>query len=135
MIGSGKVLELKALCLKLKAELVVYDGDLSATQARNLESEIGKPVTDRCGIILDIFSQHARTYEAKLQIELAQLEYGLSRLKRKWTHLSRQRGGLGLRGGEGETQLEVDRRMTRKSIQVVKDKLNKIQRQRDVQKS
>ena len=134
MIGSGKVIELKALSLKFKAELVVYDGDLSATQARNLETEIGKPVTDRCGIILDIFSQHARTYEAKLQIELAQLEYGLSRLKRKWTHLSRQRGGLGLRGGEGETQLEVDRRMSRKSIQLVKDKLNKIQRQRDVQK-
>lgn len=134
MIGSGKVHELRILCSRSEIELAVFDGDLSATQARNLESALGKPVTDRCGIILDIFSQHAKTYEAKLQIELAQLEYGLSRLKRKWTHLSRQKGGLGLRGGEGETQLEVDRRMTRKSIQVVKDKLNKIQRQRNVQK-
>lgn len=133
-IGKGKVEELHALLESSGAKLVVFDEDLSPTQARNLQEKLKLDITDRCGVILDIFSDHARTHEAKLQVQLAKLEYGLSRLKRQWTHLHRQKGGHGLRGGEGETQLEVDRRMARKSMQVIREKLKKIQQQREVQK-
>lgn len=134
LIGSGKVEEIRALIQSSQADLVVFDGDLSPTQARNLEVDLKTEVTDRTGVILQIFSQNARTHEAKLQIELAGLEYSLPRLKRQWTHLSRTRGGRGFMGGDGETQLETDKRYIREKIQLVKAKLDKIKAQRSTQK-
>lgn len=134
LIGSGKVEEIRAQVLANKVDLVVFDGDLSPTQARNLEKDLKVEVTDRTGVILQIFSQNARTHEAKLQIELAGLEYSLPRLKRQWTHLSRTRGGRGFMGGDGETQLETDKRYIREKIQLVKAKLEKIKAQRSTQK-
>jgi len=133
-IGKGKLEELRELVYRSGANLVVYDGDLTPGQARNIEKELRIEVKDRTGIILDIFSQHARSREAKLQIELARLEYSYSRLKRKWTHLHRQRGGYGSSFGEGETQLEVDRRITKSKIGQVRIKLEKIRKQREVRK-
>ena len=109
-IGSGKVNELKLLVEAHEADVVVFDNDLGPAQTRNLEKQLEIKVVDRTEVILDIFATHARTHEAHLQVELAQLEYAMPRLKRMWTHLSREKGGIGLRG-PGEKQLEEDRRL------------------------
>ena len=122
LIGEGKVEELRAMLADQNASLVIFDEELSPVQGANLEKELKVRVMDRAELILDIFSTRARSHEAKLQVELAQLEYMLPRLARMWTHLSRIRGGIGLRG-PGETQLETDRRMIRKKIQHLKKKL------------
>jgi GTPase len=129
-IGSGKVDELKALVQAQEADVVVFDNDLGAAQTRNLERELNVKVVDRTEVILDIFATHARTHEAHLQVELAQLEYAMPRLKRMWTHLSRYKGGIGLRG-PGEKQLEEDRRLVAHRIQELKAKLAKIQARKE----
>ncbi|HEU4569571.1 MAG TPA: GTPase HflX [Gemmatimonadales bacterium] len=131
LIGEGKVEELKALVAETGATLVVFDEELTPNQGAILEEELTKRVMDRAEVILDIFATRARTHEAKLQVELAQNEYLLPRLARMWTHLSRIRGGIGLRG-PGETQLETDRRMLRRKIQHLTDKLRDVARHRAV---
>ncbi len=130
LIGEGKVAELTALVPSLGGTLVIFDDELSPMQGANLEKALGVRVMDRAEVILDIFSTRARSHEAKLQVELAQLEYLLPRLRRMWTHLSRIRGGIGLRG-PGETQLETDRRMIRHKIQYLKGKLRDVERHRE----
>ena len=130
LIGEGKVEEVRAAVEADGATLVIFDEELSPVQGANLERELGVRVMDRAEVILDIFSTRARTHEAKLQVELAQLEYLLPRLMRMWTHLSRIRGGIGLRG-PGETQLETDRRMIRRRIQLLKSKLQDVERHRE----
>ncbi|HET9133588.1 MAG TPA: GTPase HflX [Gemmatimonadales bacterium] len=129
LIGEGKVEELARLVFDTKATLVVFDEELSPAQGQGLEEAIRTRVMDRAEIILDIFATRARTHEAKLQVELAQLRYMLPRLTRMWTHLSRTRGGIGLRG-PGETQLETDRRMIRTKIALLQDKLADVARHR-----
>lgn len=129
-IGSGKVDDLKALVEAHEADMVVFDNDLGPAQVRNLEKATGVKVIDRTEIILDIFATRARTHEAHLQVELAQLEYSLPRLKRMWTHLSRYKAGVGMRG-PGEKQLEEDRRLVVHRIQDLKDKLGKIQARKE----
>ncbi|HVX89790.1 MAG TPA: GTPase HflX, partial [Gemmatimonadales bacterium] len=131
LIGEGKVEELKALVAETGASLVVFDEELTPNQGAILEEELKKRVMDRAEVILDIFATRARTHEAKLQVELAQNQYLLPRLARMWTHLSRIRGGIGLRG-PGETQLETDRRMLRKKIQHLTSKLKDVERHRAV---
>ncbi len=131
LIGSGKVEELRSRVEALGAEVVVIDGALSPSQERNLEKELKCRVLDRSGLILDIFAQRARTFEGKLQVELAQLEHMSTRLVRGWTHLERQRGGgIGLRG-PGETQLETDRRLIGKRIKTLNDRIEKVLQQRE----
>jgi GTP-binding protein HflX len=130
LIGEGKVEELAALVASTGATLVIFDDELSPMQGANLERELKSRVMDRAEVILDIFSTRARSHEARLQVELAQLEYLLPRLRRMWTHLSRIRGGIGLRG-PGETQLETDRRMIRHKIQWLKGKLRDVERHRE----
>jgi len=131
LIGSGKVEELRARVKELAADLVVIDGALSPSQERNLEKELQCRVLDRSGLILDIFAQRARTFEGKLQVELAQLQHMSTRLVRGWTHLERQRGGgIGLRG-PGETQLETDRRLIGKRIKTLNDRIEKVLQQRE----
>lgn len=127
-IGKGKAEEIKQLVELNDIDLIIFDDDLSPTQVRNLEKLIDKKIMDRSGLILDIFAQHARTNEAKTQVELAQLEYLLPRLTRAWTHLSKQYGGIGTKG-PGETQIETDRRIIRTRISKLKEKLNKIEQQ------
>ena len=130
-IGSGKVEELRVRVEALAADLVVIDGALSPSQERNLEKELQCRVLDRSGLILDIFAQRARTFEGKLQVELAQLEHMSTRLVRGWTHLDSQRGGgIGLRG-PGETQLETDRRLIGKRIKTLNDRIEKVLQQRE----
>lgn len=130
-LGSGKVQELHDLVEQTDADVVVFDNDLSPAQARNLEKALGVKVLDRSEVILDIFAGRARTAEARLQVELAQLEYSLPRLKQMWSHLSRQKGGgIGLRG-PGETQLEVDRRLVGNRIRDLKHKLAEVQARKD----
>ncbi len=129
-IGSGKVDELKDLVRLHEAELVIFNHALSPGQERNLEREIECRVLDRTGLILDIFAQRARTHEGKLQVELAQLEHMSTRLIRGWTHLERQKGGIGLRG-PGETQLETDRRLLRARIKSILKRLDKVRKQRE----
>ncbi len=131
LIGEGKVEELREAVDRLGATLVIFDEELTPAQGANLERELKVRVMDRAEVILDIFSTRARTAEAKLQVELAQLEYLLPRLARMWTHLSRIRGGIGLRG-PGETQLETDRRMIRQKIQHHREKLRAVARHREV---
>jgi GTP-binding protein HflX len=133
-IGSGKAAEIQTAAGELGADLIVFDDDLSPSQVKNLERILELEVYDRSALILEIFFQRARTREARTQVELAQLSYMLPRLTRRWTHLSRQMGGIGGRGGEGETQLEVDRRMMRKRIAHLKRDLAKIERTREVQR-
>src|SRR5512147_1266208 len=128
--GEGKVEELRAMAEAERGTLVVFDEELTPNQGANLEKELKVRVMDRSELILDIFSTRARTHEAKLQVELAQLEYLLPRLARMWTHLSRIRGGIGLRG-PGETQLETDRRIIRRRIQGLKEKLRDVERHRE----
>ncbi len=127
-IGKGKAEEIKQLVELNDIDLIIFDDDLSPTQVRNLEKLIDKKIMDRSGLILDIFAQHARTNEAKTQVELAQLEYLLPRLTRAWTHLSKQYGGIGTKG-PGETQIETDRRIIRTRISKLKEKLKKIEQQ------
>jgi GTP-binding protein HflX len=130
LIGTGKVQELRERIVALGADLVVIDGTLSPSQERNLEKELQCRVLDRAGLILDIFAQRARTFEGKLQVELAQLQHMSTRLVRGWTHLERQRGGgIGLRG-PGETQLETDRRLIGKRIKTLNDRIDKVLSQR-----
>ncbi len=128
-LGSGKIAELKGLVEFHDAEVVVFDNDLSPAQTRNLEEALKCKVLDRTELILDIFASNARTYESRLAVELAQLEYSLPRLKRMWTHLSRQTMGVGMRG-PGEKQLEVDRRLAEKRIHDLKQELAKIERRK-----
>ncbi|MBP6875053.1 MAG: GTPase HflX [Candidatus Eisenbacteria bacterium] len=131
-LSSGKLEELKTLIASAEADVVVFDDDLSPIQARNLEKEIDRKIIDRTELILDIFARRARTHEAQLQVELAQLEYLLPRLTKMWAHLSRLGGGIGTRG-PGETQLEVDRRRVRHRIALLKRRLEGIEREREVQ--
>lgn len=130
-IGSGKIKELEELVQATDADVVVFDNDLGPAQVRNLEKAIGVKVLDRSEVILDIFATRAQTLEARLQVELAQLEYSLPRLKNMWTHLSRQKGGgIGLRG-PGETQLEADRRLAGTRIRDLKRKLGEVQARKE----
>ncbi|MDQ2076367.1 ribosome rescue GTPase HflX [Marinimicrobium sp. ABcell2] len=129
-VGTGKLQELKALVAEHDAELVIFNHTLSPSQERNLEKALECRVLDRTGLILDIFAQRARTFEGKLQVELAQLRHMSTRLVRGWTHLERQKGGIGLRG-PGETQLETDRRLLRGRISSIERRLKKVRTQRD----
>jgi GTPase len=129
-LGKGKVEELKQFVASRKADVVIFDNELSAAQTRNLEKEIGVKVLDRTELILDIFASNAQTYESRLAVELAQLEYSLPRLKRMWTHLSRIKNGIGMRG-PGEKQLEVDRRLVEKRIHDLKDELSGVHRRKE----
>ncbi|SPJ34507.1 ribosome rescue GTPase HflX [Kushneria phyllosphaerae] len=130
MIGDGKLEELRDMMTTHHAELVIFNHSLSPSQERNLERALQCRVLDRTGLILDIFAQRARTHEGKLQVELAQLEYMSTRLVRGWTHLERQKGGIGLRG-PGETQLETDRRLLRGRIKAIHKRLDRVRSQRD----
>lgn len=129
-VGSGKLEEIRAVISAEDAEVVLFNHALSPSQERNLESELKCRVLDRTGLILDIFAQRARTHEGKLQVELAQLQHMSTRLVRGWTHLERQKGGIGLRG-PGETQLETDRRLLRLRIKSISKRLDKVRKQRD----
>jgi GTP-binding protein HflX len=129
-LGTGKVEELRQRIVALGADLVVVDNALSPGQERNLEKELNCRVLDRSGLILDIFAQRARSFEGKLQVELAQLQHVATRLVRGWTHLERQKGGIGLRG-PGETQLETDRRLIGRRIKTLNDRLDKVLVQRE----
>lgn len=129
-IGTGKLEELKQAVIQHEAEVVIFNHELSPSQERNLEKELNCRVLDRTGLILDIFAQRARTHEGKLQVELAQLEHMSTRLIRGWTHLERQKGGIGMRG-PGETQLETDRRLLRARIKAIHKRLEKVRKQRE----
>ncbi|HKO88344.1 MAG TPA: GTPase HflX [Burkholderiales bacterium] len=131
--GSGKVQEIAETCAQTGAELVIFNHALSPAQQRNLEAELKCRVIDRTSLILDIFAQRAQSHEGKVQVELAQLQHLATRLVRGWTHLERQKGGIGLRG-PGETQLETDRRLLGDRVKTLKAQLQKLQRQRDVQR-
>jgi len=128
-VGSGKVEEIHEAVQQHAAELVIFNHELSPAQERNIEREVRCRVVDRVGLILDIFAQRARSYEGKLQVELAQLQHLSTRLVRGWSHLERQKGGIGLRG-PGETQLETDRRLIGKRIKTINHRLDKVSRQR-----
>jgi GTP-binding protein HflX len=129
-VGSGKAEEIRAFAEEHHADLILVDQTLTPSQERNLEKLTGRRVLDRNGLILDIFAQRARSFEGKLQVELAQLSHLATRLVRGWTHLERQKGGIGLRG-PGETQLETDRRLIAKRIRTLRTRLEKLDRQRD----
>jgi GTP-binding protein HflX len=132
--GSGKVEEIRRALTEQAATLAIFNHALSPVQERNLEKALGVHVVDRTRLILDIFAQRAQSHEGKLQVELAQLEHASTRLIRGWTHLERQRGGRGFLAGMGETQLEVDRRLIATRVKVLKDKLAKLRRRREVQR-
>ena len=134
-VGSGKLAEVKTWMEEHGADCIIFDDELSPAQQRNLEKELGKPVLDRPRLILDIFARRARTAHAKTQVELAQYEYMLPRLTKLWTHLERQRGGTGTRGGAGEKEIETDRRLVRDRIALLKDQLKQIDRQMATQRS
>jgi GTPase len=133
-VGHGKAEEISAAARELGADLLIFDDDLSGSQVKNLEELTKLSVMDRSSLILDIFDQRARSREARTQVELARLKYSLPRLTRKWSHLSRQGGGVGMRGGEGESQLEQDRRVLRARIRHLEGDLEKIERTRKVQR-
>jgi GTP-binding protein HflX len=133
-VGSGKADELKELVQLHQAEAVVFDQALSPAQQRNLEKHLGVAVADRTMLILEIFGERARSHEGKLQVELARLQYLSTRLVRRWSHLERQRGGIGNRGGPGEAQIELDRRMIGERIKAIKKQLEKVKRQRQTQR-
>ncbi|MFN9280831.1 MAG: GTPase HflX [Rubrivivax sp.] len=133
-VGSGKAEEIKALVAGTAAQGVIFDQALSPVQQRNLEQFLGVPVSDRTALILDIFGDRAQSHEGKLQVELARLQYLSTRLVRRWSHLERQRGGIGTRGGPGETQIELDRRMISERIKSVKARLEKVKKQRVTQR-
>ena len=133
-VGSGKADEIKLLVQAHDAEGVIFDQALSPVQQRNLERHLGVPVADRTALILDIFAARAQSHEGKLQVELARLQYMATRLVRRWSHLERQQGGIGGRGGPGEAQIELDRRMIGERIKSVKARLEKVKRQRGTQR-
>jgi GTP-binding protein HflX len=133
--GSGKVIEIASIVEETDSSLVVFDHQLSPIQIRNIEKAVGVRVIDRTDLILDIFAQRARSAEGKLQVELAQMQHLMTRLVRGWTHLERQRGGIGVRGGPGETQLEIDRRLVGERIKRLKDRLKKLERQHQTQRA
>ena len=133
-VGSGKADEIRELAELHRASEVIFDQALSPAQQRNLERAIGIAVYDRTFLILEIFAQRARSHEGKLQVELARLQYLSTRLVRRWSHLERQRGGIGTRGGPGETQIELDRRMIGEAIKRTRERLVKVQRQRGTQR-
>ena len=133
-IGSGKADEIKMLALETGASEVLFDQSLSPAQQRNLERVLGLPVNDRTLLILEIFGQRARSHEGKLQVELARLQYLSTRLVRRWSHLERQTGGAGVRGGPGEKQIELDKRMIGESIKRTKERLTKVKKQRQTQR-
>jgi len=133
-IGTGKADEIKQLALQLGVQEILFDQSLSPAQQRNLERHLELPVNDRTLLILEIFGQRARSHEGKLQVELARLQYLSTRLVRRWTHLERQSGGIGMRGGPGETQIELDRRIIGDSIKRTKERLVKVKRQRQTQR-
>ena len=133
-VGSGKADEIKALVAATSAHGVIFDQSLSPAQQRNLEQHLGVPVADRTGLILDIFADRAQSHEGKLQVELARLQYMATRLVGRWSHLERQRGGIGNRGGPGEAQIELDRRMIGERIKSVKARLEKVKKQRSTQR-
>jgi GTP-binding protein HflX len=133
--GSGKVEEIAAAVVESGATLVVFDHQLSPIQIRNIEKAVGARVIDRTDLILDIFARRARSAEGKLQVELAQMQHLMTRLVKGWTHLERQRGGIGVRGGPGETQLEIDRRLVGERIKRLKERLKRLERQRQTQRA
>jgi GTPase len=133
--GSGKVEEIALAVKASEAQFVLMNHDITAVQERNLEREVGVRILDRTGLILDIFGQRAKSFEGKLQVELAQMERLSTRLIRGWTHLERQRGGIGVRGGPGETQLEMDRRLLSDRIKKLKDQLKRLKAQRGLQRN
>jgi GTP-binding protein HflX len=133
-VGSGKADEVAATLEATESRVVVFNHDLTPSQQRNLERKLECRVVDRTGLILDIFAQRAQSFEGKLQVELAQLEHLSTRLVRGWTHLERQKGGIGMRGGPGETQIELDRRMIRERVKSLKERLAKLKRQRGIQR-
>ncbi len=133
-IGTGKAAEFAEKAAKLGVDTVIFDDELTGAQTRNLERIFSCKILDRTSLILDIFAQRARTREGKLQVELAQLAHLLPRLTRYWSHLSRQKGGIGMRGGEGETQLEADRRKLQERIDKIKEELAIVQKQRATQR-
>jgi GTP-binding protein HflX len=132
-VGKGKVEEIKALVERHEADVVLFDDDLTPVQVRNLQKALEVKLVDRSGLILDIFARRARSSQARAQVELAQLEYLRSRLTRAWTHLERQKGGIGMRG-PGETQIETDRRLIGRRIAVLKEQLERIDKQRTTQR-
>ena len=133
-VGSGKADEIKALVLGHQAEAVLFDQALSPAQQRNLEKHLGVAVADRTMLILEIFGERAKSHEGKLQVELARLQYLSTRLVRRWSHLERQSGGIGMRGGPGEAQIELDRRMIGERIKGVKKQLERVKQQRSTQR-
>jgi GTPase len=133
-VGSGKADEIKTLIESHGAHGVIFDQALSPAQQRNLERHLGVQVSDRTALILDIFAARAHSHEGKLQVELARLQYLATRLVRRWSHLERQRGGIGARGGPGEAQIELDRRMIDDRVKTLKVKLDKVKRQRATQR-
>ena len=133
-VGSGKADEIKFMAEQMGAREVLFDQSLSPAQQRNLERHLGLPVNDRTLLILEIFAQRARSHDGKLQVELARLQYLSTRLVRRWSHLERQRGGIGTRGGPGETQIELDRRMISDAIKRTKERLTKVKKQRSTQR-
>ncbi len=133
-VGSGKADEIKMLAAQVGATEVLFDQSLSPGQQRNLERHLGLPVNDRTFLILEIFAQRARSHEGKLQVELARLQYLSTRLVRRWSHLERQSGGIGMRGGPGEAQIELDRRMIGETIKRTKERLAKVKKQRQTQR-
>ena len=133
-VGSGKADEIKELVLMHGATEILFDQSLSPAQQRNLERHMDVAVNDRTFLILEIFAQRARSHEGKLQVELARLQYLSTRLVRRWSHLERQSGGIGMRGGPGETQIELDRRMIGDSIKRTRERLEKVKRQRGTQR-
>ncbi len=133
-VGAGKADEIRELAQMHGAVEILFDQALSPAQQRNLERHLNLPVSDRTYLILEIFAQRARSHEGKLQVELARLQYLSTRLVRRWSHLERQRGGIGARGGPGETQIELDRRMIGDAIRRTKERLAKVKRQRGTQR-
>lgn len=133
-VGSGKADEIRMLAQTYGAQEILFDQALSPAQQRNLERHLQMPVNDRTLLILEIFAQRARSHEGKLQVELAKLQYLSTRLVRRWSHLERQRGGIGTRGGPGETQIELDRRMINDAIKRTKERLVKVKKQRATQR-
>jgi GTP-binding protein HflX len=133
-VGSGKADEIKDLVTLHQAHGVLFDQALSPAQQRNLERHLGVPVADRTALILEIFAARAQSHEGKLQVELARLQYIATRLVRRWSHLERQQGGIGGRGGPGEAQIELDRRMIGERIKTLKSRLVKVQRQHSTQR-
>ncbi|MBA2612842.1 MAG: GTPase HflX [Bacteroidetes bacterium] len=133
-IGKGKVAEIKSFILENKIDVVIFDDELSPSQQRNLEKELGKKILDRTTLILEIFEQRAQTAHAKTQVQLAQYQYMLPRLTGMWTHLERQRGGTGTRGGAGEKEIETDRRTVRDKIALLKERLKEIDKQMATQR-